>query len=162
MHICQVGSTGASILPVLHDAVGEWGAFTLRNVTYLTRDLTHEGGGHQHLNKAFSSSNSNHSGNGGSNNKRAVSGNIFAHAAVGDEVQMSDVNSPHHHRVVHDYYDLSFLAQLNEEDKVSFLHTSAPHYTPFFCNVAVSSSGKSGGTTYLRQYCVRSICLSIF
>lgn len=95
--------------------MGEWGAFTLRNVTYLTRDLTHEGGGHQHLNKAFSSSGSSLAKRGGE------IGNIFAQAAVGDQVQMSDVNSPHHHRVVHDYYDLSFLAHLNEEDKVRYL-----------------------------------------
>lgn len=82
-------------------------------MTYLTRDLTHEGGGHQHLNKAFSSSGSSLAKRGGE------IGNSFAQAAVGDHVQMSDVNSPHHHRVVHDYYDLSFLAHLNEEDKVS-------------------------------------------
>lgn len=113
-----MGSSGAAILPVLHDAVGEWGAHTLRNVTYLTRDLTHEGGGHQHLNKAFASSN--HSGNGhghrhGAGHAHGQKHHHAGSAAAGDEVQVVGGDSPHPHR---DYYDLSFLSQLNEEDKV--------------------------------------------
>lgn len=111
----QVGSAGAAILPVLHDAVGEWGAHTLRNVTYLTRDLTHEGGGHQHLNIAAGHNHHNHVGHSHAASQgrhRAVDGS----AAAGDEVQVVGGNSPHKAK---DFYDLSFLAQLNEEDKVS-------------------------------------------
>jgi hypothetical protein len=90
--------------------VGEWGAHTLRNVTYLTRDLTHEGGGHQHLNKAFSSSNNSNNSHAGHNHHRGNYSN-------GDEVHVVQAGGADAHR--HDYYDLSFLASLNEEDKVT-------------------------------------------
>lgn len=107
-----MGSQGASILPALLEAVGEWGAHTMRNVTYLTRDLTHEGGGHVHLNKVFSASTASHSSGAHSRHSHHHS----SHA--GDQVQVvgsgADGTAPHKH----DYYDLSFLAQLNEEDKV--------------------------------------------
>lgn len=103
-------------MPVLHDAVGEWGAHTLRNVTYLTRDLTHEGGGHQHLNNAGGHHHHHHSHSHaqGHGRHRAADGS----AAAGDEVQVVGGDSPHKAK---DYYDLSFLAQLNEEDKVKLL-----------------------------------------
>ena len=106
-----MGSAGAAILPVLHDAVGEWGAHSLRNVTYLSRDLTHEGGGHQHLNNAGGQLHHGHSHSHSNHRHRAVDGS----AAAGDEVQVVGGDSPHKAK---DYYDLSFLAQLNEEDKV--------------------------------------------
>uniref|UniRef100_A0A7S3HKF8 Uncharacterized protein n=1 Tax=Spumella elongata TaxID=89044 RepID=A0A7S3HKF8_9STRA len=111
---CLVGSAGAAILPVLHDAVGEWGAHSLRNVTYLTRDLTHEGGGHQHLNNAGG----HHHHHGHSHNHVQGHGRhrtVDGSAAAGDEVQVVGGDSPHKAK---DYYDLSFLAQLNEEDKL--------------------------------------------
>ena len=126
IHFCflsnktQVGSQGASILPVLHEAVGEWGAHTLRNVTYLARDLTHEGGGHQHLNKAFNTSNNNNSSHPNRINN-SVETNIFARAAAGDEVKVLDPTSPQHMKHSHEYYDLSFLSLLDEDDKVSFI-----------------------------------------
>lgn len=120
MHnVLQVGSAGAAILPILHDAVGEWGAHTLRNVTYLTRDLTHEGGGHQHLNKAGGHTH-HHSHNHDSNGHRHRHRAADTSSAAGDEVQVVGGDSPHKAR---DYYDLSFLAQLNEEDKVKINRT---------------------------------------
>ena len=125
-----MGSQGASILPVLHDALGEWGAHTLRNVTYLTRDLTHEGGGHQHLNKPAFNGGGGDGGGGSSGSNAAVSGtvNVFSVAAAGDQVRLSS-NSPQHKQqqqqsnkaLQQDFYDLSFLGQLGEEDKVPYV-----------------------------------------
>jgi hypothetical protein len=111
----QVGSHGAAILPALHEAVNDWAAHTMRNVTYLTRDLTHEGGGHQHLNKAFASSST--SAGSGAQHARAH----HQHLHAGDEVHVINGGGAHGaHK--HDYYDLSFLAALNEEDMVRTLH----------------------------------------
>lgn len=83
----------------------------MRNVTYLTRDLTHEGGGHQHLNRAFSTS----AGSGAQHARAHQHQHQYMNAA--DEVQVISGNGANGvHR--HDYYDLSFLAALNEEDVV--------------------------------------------
>ena len=46
--------------------------------------------------------------------------NVFSVAAAGDQVRLSS-NSPQHkqqQQLQQDFYDLSFLGQLGEEDKV--------------------------------------------
>ena len=121
--ILKEGSHGAAILPTLQEAVGEWGAHTMRNVTYLTRDLTHEGGGHQHLNKVFSSSNASAHSQEHAHAPHRGRGQAHGYGAA-DEVHVIGPGSGagaggEGQEQKHDYYDLSFLAALNEEDKVS-------------------------------------------
>jgi hypothetical protein len=135
----QVGSNGAAILPKLHEAVGEWGAFTLRNVTYLTRDLTHEGGGYQHLNSNGGTSvRTGAAGGGGGDGDVRKSNNAFGLAGAGDYVQQmkkkvwdartqpegqfgqqEQQSTAGQGNTVHNYYDLSFMSQLREEDQVT-------------------------------------------
>ena len=120
---CLEGSHGAAILPTLQEAVGEWGAHTMRNVTYLTRDLTHEGGGHQHLNKVFSSSNASAHSQEHAHAPHRGRGQAHGYGAA-DEVHVIGPGSGagaggEGQEQKHDYYDLSFLAALNKEDKVS-------------------------------------------
>jgi hypothetical protein len=124
--------------------VGEWGAFTLRNVTYLTRDLTHEGGGYQHLNNNGGSSAATGAaggGGGGDGDVRKSSNNAFGLAGAGDYVQQmkkkvwdartqpegqfgqqqqqQQQSTASQGNTVHNYYDLSFMSQLREEDQVT-------------------------------------------
>eukprot|EP00428_Durinskia_dybowskii_P072613 CAMPEP_0170394856 /NCGR_PEP_ID=MMETSP0117_2-20130122/21474_1 /TAXON_ID=400756 /ORGANISM="Durinskia baltica, Strain CSIRO CS-38" /LENGTH=152 /DNA_ID=CAMNT_0010651139 /DNA_START=440 /DNA_END=898 /DNA_ORIENTATION=- len=97
----------------------------MRNVTYLTRDLTHEGGGHQHLNKVFSSSNASAHSQEHAHAPHRGRGQAHGYGAA-DEVHVIGPGSGagaggEGQEQKHDYYDLSFLAALNEEDKLIIL-----------------------------------------
>jgi len=127
---CLVGSQGASMVRSLHEAVGQWAAHTLRNVTYLPRELTHEGGGHQHRSNPFYSSNNSKDG-----------GSAFAAASADDKVLGGGMGA----QGQGSFYDLSFLRQLNEEDRLLVCGQAHSHCVQFGLTDVLQATAATSG-----------------
>mmetsp|Transcript_19388 Transcript_19388/g.32412 ORF Transcript_19388/g.32412 Transcript_19388/m.32412 type:complete len:568 (+) Transcript_19388:80-1783(+) len=139
---CVIGSRGASIVPALHDAVGAWGAHTLRNVTYVTR-----GQQQHHLgNNGFHNSGSNNSGSNSNGDHHAADSangyenamDAFARASADDKALLAAAKGDI--AAAPEYYDLSFLRLLDEDDKLLVCGQTHSHSVEFSANDVLKSA----------------------